>query len=168
MQSAACTHARQRFLPPSSLSSFPKLNQMGFSISFSLYNAPTLLPALPLPLQAMCQQDTGHKGFAEVTRTITELPPAMVSGWKTLQTQWHRRAVLPCWAAWTRGADNSAGTGMNYYFCLEERRYGHYYFFGRKSSNISALGSSRGTRLSRKGRRQGKGPTTKLQLLAEN
>lgn len=46
---------------------------------------------------------------------------------------------------------HSRGRGLNY-FCLEETCSGHYYLFGRKSSDISALGSSRETRLSRKGR----------------
>lgn len=151
MQSAACTHARQRFLPPSSPSSFPKLNQMGFSISFS-----TMLPPccqLCLSCCRLCvSRTTGRKGFPAVTRTVTELPPATISGTKTLQTQWQGRAVLPCWAAWIPGAHNSAGREINYFFCQEETGSGHYYFFGRKSSDISAPGSSRGTRLSRKGR----------------
>lgn len=76
MQSAACTQARQHFLPPSSPSSFPKLNQMGFSISLSLCNAPTLLPALPLPLQAVCQQDNRLQGFCQTNKNSYRAAPS--------------------------------------------------------------------------------------------
>lgn len=86
--------------------------------------------------------------------------PGHFSGRKTLQTQWHRRAALPCWAAWIPGACHSAGRGINY-FCLEETCSGHYELFGRKSSDISALGSSR------KRREHGKGPIAKPQQLLD-
>lgn len=124
MQSVACTHARQHFLPPSSPSSFPKLNQMGFSISLSL--SPMLPPCCQLCLSCcgLCvSRTTGCKGFDELMGTTTELPPARVGGRKTLWTQRHGRVPLPCWAAWIPGAHQSSGRGMNYFFCLEETHY---------------------------------------------
>lgn len=59
----------------------------GFSISLSLYNTLALPPALPLLLQAVSAGQTGHQGLAEVTKTVTEVPPATVGERKTLQTQ---------------------------------------------------------------------------------
>lgn len=81
MQAAASTHARQHFLPPSSPSSFPKLNQMGFSISLSLSlslqsSHIAASSASPAPSCASAGQQAMRILLKGSTRAVIEMAPA--------------------------------------------------------------------------------------------
>lgn len=119
---------------------------MGFSIRLSLN--PAASSAFPTAGCVLEGQQVTRALLKE--QEITELPLGTLRG----------KPSRPSGTAWIPGGCHSAGRGISS-FCLEETCSGHYELFGRESSDISALGSSR------KGRGHGEGPMAEPQQLRD-